>query len=637
MSDQSSGGWDAPNVGHGNAPPPPTSVPPPPVPPPPPPAPTAGGTTTWYPPGPGTSWDPGPGEPTSPLPETPDIPIAPTAPKRSKARVVGGIAGAAALLGAGTFAFVSMRDDASGGADSPEAAVEAFVAALNDEDVLGALDVLLPGERDTLKDPMVRLVSELQRIDVLDETADLSKVGGIDLQIDLTRTETAEVADDIVSVGVVGAASAVVDNERLPIGDLLVDEAFDGERPTGGADEETTIGSDDAPAPITTVERDGRWYVSLMYSIAEIARARADAGPVPAADQAVAAQGASSPQAAMDQFLDRAVALDLEGIIGALNPNEAEALQRYAPLFLPDANAAVDEMLNETGLELTIEDVKYDVEIDGDHAMLLPTSFTMRAAAEGDEVSMTYADGCVTMVVAGEEHRACEGDAEDQLDDFGFGGWSDLATGSGMRLDRVDGEWYVSPLGTAFDLLLGALEGVERADLEELIQGLEDGSVNPLEGIPGIGVSETDGSSAPTVETIVPAEDEATGDTFPDDPTMECYLEEDPADALECLLAARAGDSEVYISPAVEFPECGIARYSWRYAWDELDDATFIDTVTAANECFAAKVAAGELEDWEVPTEVLDPACYNGTNPYRIEDVDEQSAALGDYYDCAFA
>ena len=45
----------------------------------------------------------------------------------------------------------------------------------------------------------------------------------------------------------------------------------------------------------------------------------------------------------MDDVLDGVEQLDLEAIIASLNPDEFQALQRYAPLFLDDAQAELDE------------------------------------------------------------------------------------------------------------------------------------------------------------------------------------------------------------------------------------------------------------------------------------------------------
>ena len=138
------------------------------------------------------------------------------------------------------------------------------------------------------------------------------------------------------------------------------------------------------PVRITTVEQDGRWYVSLWYSVAEVARTGAGLTEVPEQDQAIVPDGGDSPEAAMDQFLERAASLDIEAMISSLDPDEAEALQRYAPLFIGEAQGSIDEMLAESGLEVSIEDVEYDVTVDGDRATILPTSFTVSATVDGD-------------------------------------------------------------------------------------------------------------------------------------------------------------------------------------------------------------------------------------------------------------
>ncbi len=91
---------------------------------------------------------------------------------------------------------------------------------------------------------------------------------------------------------------------------------------------------------LATVKRDGRWYLSAFYSIAENAR---DGGAdIP--DQALAAPGADTPDGAVQAIFDAVDDLDLEALIAALNPNEAEALQRYAPMFIDEAQRALDDL-----------------------------------------------------------------------------------------------------------------------------------------------------------------------------------------------------------------------------------------------------------------------------------------------------
>jgi len=236
---------------------------------------------------------------------------------------------------------------------------------------------------------------------------------------------------------------------------------------------------------------------------------------------------------------------------------------------------------------------------------------------------------------------------------MGLGGLAGFGGDAGLRMNKVDGEWYVSIFGTTFDALFGALESVDRADIEELLDGLQDGSFDPFGAMPGLIEDELEGLDPgatldPTQDSTLdppastPDDTTADGDTTAEDggaadPAADCYMEQDAAVALECMLAAQALDDEVYIPPAVRFPECGVSTYSWTYSWGDLDDAQFIETVTTAKECFDAKVASGELEDYEVPAELTDPSCYEGVNPYALDDFEEQSDAVSEYFDCAFA
>ena len=80
-------------------------------------------------------------------------------PRRSRGKMIGALVGVIAILGAGTFAFTQLRsNDSSGGASKPEEVGNKLVTALGNEDVLGAIDLLLPGERDTFRQPMIDLV-----------------------------------------------------------------------------------------------------------------------------------------------------------------------------------------------------------------------------------------------------------------------------------------------------------------------------------------------------------------------------------------------------------------------------------------------------------------------------------------------
>ena len=175
---------------------------------------------------------------------------------------------------AGVFAITRISGDgeASGGADSPEAAAELLLDAIDDEDALGAVDVLLPGERETFREPMQRLVTQLTEWDVLSDD-NLSGISGVDFTVTDRAVEATETnVDDIVNLTVSASVASKVDGEALPIGTWLREQI--GEDEIAGIDEETD--AEPGSFPVTAVEQDGRWYLSLFYTAAEQARAETD-------------------------------------------------------------------------------------------------------------------------------------------------------------------------------------------------------------------------------------------------------------------------------------------------------------------------------------------------------------------------
>ena len=169
-------------------------------------------------------WGPPPAGP-APVP----VPVEPSSPPphRSRGPIIAVVVGAVALIGAGVFAASRVfGDDSAGGADSPEAAGLALLDALDQEDALGVVDLLLPGERETLRQPLTELVDELTRIEVLSDDATLRSISR-PRRADRGRQcrGRATNVDDIVNLRISAMATATVDGEALPIGDLVLDVA----------------------------------------------------------------------------------------------------------------------------------------------------------------------------------------------------------------------------------------------------------------------------------------------------------------------------------------------------------------------------------------------------------------------------
>src|SRR5690606_21432350 len=90
-------------------------------------------------------------------------------------------------------------------------------------------------------------------------------------------------------------------------------------------------------------------------------------------------------------------------------PDEAQALQRYAPLFLDEGQAEIDQAMAESGVQFSIDDVGYDVVRRDGIAVVQFNSFSVSGSApEEGEFSMTLdADGCATMTIDGETEEVC--------------------------------------------------------------------------------------------------------------------------------------------------------------------------------------------------------------------------------------
>jgi hypothetical protein len=436
--------------------------------------------------------DGGPWQPPDPSAAAPDpslatVELEPTssetpARKRSAGVAVAAIVGAVAIIGAGVFGVTRLvSDSGSGGAATPEEAGLALLTALENEDVLGMMDVLLPGERDTLKEPLVDLTEELSRLEVLSPDASLSDVAGVDIELQDERVRVEETnVPDIVNLEITARGTGTIDGEQLPIGDLVADNLPDD---TDLADLDVSGQADPdelETLPITAVEQDGRWYVSMFHTVAEQARRSAEpAVDVPA--DGVMPAGGDSPEDAVDAFLGGVQDLDLEKLISSLNPDEFQALQRYAPIFLDDAQASLDQAVADGGVKVKFADPDYSVSGSGDTRSISIDYLRLDVTADEETVSAEYEEGCWKVSGGGEDVNSCDlaGDTstlDEMFDDPEpvknllntlQDAFSDYEN-PGFIVKRVDGQWYVSPIATLSEQLLAGLRALDRDEIEKI-------------------------------------------------------------------------------------------------------------------------------------------------------------------------
>lgn len=579
----------------------------------------------WAPPTPGTD----PTVPMAPIDPTAQMvvldPAVAGAPRRSRGRLVGALAGVGALAVAGGFAVVTIAgNDDAGGAATPEEVGTALVTALENEDVLGVIDLLLPGERDTFREPLIDTLDHLVRLDLLSTDASLDRIAGLDIQLtDVTVREERTNVDDIVNIVLSGAATVSVDGDAVPLGGLLVDEAFEGDRPDMDVEPESSEFDD---LQLTTVEQGGRWYLSGLYTLAEQARGETDLD-IP--DEGIAPRGGEDPEGAVDTFLDAVVDLDLRDAIAALDPTEVAALQRYAPLFLDDAQGELDDV----EVDLSITEREYRVEGSGSRRSIAVVAMVVEASVpdEDVQVSIRFADDCVTVTADGEDTELCTGDVggvDDAIDDvFGTDGdafaeladvvgdaFADLDLG-GIAVHEVDGSWYVSPMRTVFDAIDAVLTALDRDELSAIVDAARSTSDDVLDYLDD------------AAESIEITSSSGTGSSDGSDDRFaaldECYAMEDAASGVACMqegVASGAIDPD-HVSTPYLYPECGVAELYWRDVYAMGDDE-FVKMAEEASPCFVELVANGEIDSFAVPGELLAPQCLEGKNWYASFDDD---------------
>lgn len=398
--------------------------------------------------------------------------------KSSIAGRVGLVAAALAVAGGGAFAVTRALAEPAGAETADEAVTQLFEAVEND-DLIGLTEAMLPSEREAVIDPMIDLFSELERLEILDEDVDLESRAdeagsdGIDFSVSGLDYTTTVVGEGVVNVQLTGGIVSVTgDVSDLPFGDRATAEIGE-ENMSESLDEEIVNFAEEPDAQFTVVEEDGSWYISLWYSVAEAAREEAGE-PVPAFGAGVAPVGGDTPEDALRVMMEAAVDLDAEGVIAAMDPAEFRALHDYAPLFLGDADEAAAEfrqMLNDEGVTYSLDRLDLSSADVRGRTVVSVDGFAVSAFAEGESFSLDYDGNCFTVILGSEIDETCLDGLRDELagEDIPEA-YLDLVTdsNSGVTVVERDGQWFVSGLPTIIGAYTDLLASLEPQDIDDL-------------------------------------------------------------------------------------------------------------------------------------------------------------------------
>ncbi len=380
-----------------------------------------------------------------------------------------------AIVGGGAITYVALSDSSDSGAASPKDAVQSVVTDLENSDFVGLLDDLAPGERDALASPVREDVQQLKDLHVLNDSADPSKVAGIDIHVqNLTYGAKPIVINDHVQIVQLtgGTIDLTGDTSKIPFTDQFRSTAHVRDRTST---EHVNI-ADNGPVRIATVKVGGRWYPSIFYTAADAAAGH----HVPSAGDAIPAIGSASAEDAVRDTVEALVSGDVRTALGHVSPSELGAVHDYGGMLLDQVPDWSDTGVKINQLDLTTS------ALSGGATRVGLKKLTL--SKDGDEITVAIDGTCASITVQGQTQKFCASDAARLaggfLGEFGDSNPSltsgqktaltDLFTGFtklGIATTQTDGKWYVNPVRSGVDLygtLLGGLKGNDLFELARL-------------------------------------------------------------------------------------------------------------------------------------------------------------------------
>jgi hypothetical protein len=426
------------------------------------------------------------GPPESTLLDTTPAPT--SAPHRRGIRSIALAVTGVLVLGAVGLVAVRTLSGADAGASSPIDAVDRLLTSIADEDPISAINVLSPSDLEPFANSIADVTDLWQRQgDAYDRLTEAGvdfdpddPIPGFELSID-DRGYGSDDQPDVARVTItslnvnwsfdVEAFLAAVDIEQLSNGlitnDDVRNEVANAEEVAGGdtSNGDGTVASGTIPLDdlrvfdgddtfVMTVQRDGRWYVSPLYTALEYLRIGLDL-PAPTF-AAPAGAGAGSAEEALANMITAVVAGDSDGILDLLPPGS------YQPFF--DYRDALRELAG--GGSGYTTDVQLDPlqRQDGtDEYVLQGGTITVTGEYDTTEITIdgtcfsattTFSDGEVS-----DGGEVCLSDLADELTAQGLEA-PDLPDALSAVIVERDGRFYVDPLATLTGLQAALGRGV---------------------------------------------------------------------------------------------------------------------------------------------------------------------------------
>jgi hypothetical protein len=387
------------------------------------------------------------------------------------------------LLGIGAL-IVTGRQGQSGAA-SPTEVAEKLVKAIEDSDVLGVIDLMHPGERELLQDAFLDGAKELDRLGVIKKSSESQSTKLSEFRIENLDIQERCIADDICNISLSGYISGDVDGQT-PLGEVFRNSsAFEDietvedliEEVTGSRD--SSIREDFEDITFTTIKFEGRWYASIGFTLAELIR---EDSSTLENDSGLLAFGKESPEEAVDSFFRAIEIFDVRGVVEQLDPREFSPAQRYAELFVKSLNRSIQDEISDTDFDWDITKLTTEVvKKSSSTAQVRIKDFSIRIEErdyyEGRteiEIDVTHSGDDIRLLVSAngesEQYRLkdfindeiSKSIVESDYEKF-------LKTFMSVTTHKREGKWFVSPVSSVLNTVLGILGYLEQDDVRRLL------------------------------------------------------------------------------------------------------------------------------------------------------------------------
>ncbi len=430
------------------------------------------------------------------------------------------------LVFVGGLGFLAWRvtNSSPAGADSPEDAVQQLFDSFDESDPVGAVSIIDPEETDTWVGSFVPLFDGLEMVD-MQEGEDPTEatienyedfIGSLSLEVTGPNGEqpnyTVEMLDDRLAwvsfdgldIGFDGEANAgraIVAGFGGESGALDLDAIGEARlelraqsgginatvfRPDGSVEDSEFLENTDLA--FMAIERDGKWYLSIGYTILEHSRLQSDSFVQPdfgAGFRVIENQvGSESPEAVVTDFLTATETFDYRRMRDLTDPNGLPYFHDYWPLIQEEIDdAEVRDAANEIALRFDPPQVSV-TEWEGQTVVNINQ---LSGVVDGGRFDIDFARGCATATINGDTEQGCldEAVAEglDEADVFSVDPRRLVPTMYGFVVEEQNGRWYIDPMATIAYHLDQVVDAVDDVSTEvSATSGLDDFEQGSLNG-----------------------------------------------------------------------------------------------------------------------------------------------------------